>query len=80
MVTSTVDLALPGSAAGRPLCFSGSWRQEHESVDLHRTKHRADRVTRQVRDKGYKAAVLHSDRSQGQRQRALTASDGRYQL
>lgn len=56
--------------------------QEHESVLIFtRTKHRADRVTRQVRDKGYKAAVLHSDRSQGQRQRALDGfRDGRYQL
>lgn len=46
-----------------------------------RTKHRADRLTKQVKDKGYKAAVLHSDRSQGQRQRALDGfREGTYQL
>ncbi|NPV70130.1 MAG: DEAD/DEAH box helicase [Firmicutes bacterium] len=36
-----------------------------------RTKHRADRVARQVRQAGYTAAIIHSNRSQNQRQQAL---------
>ncbi|MBD3176079.1 MAG: DEAD/DEAH box helicase [Armatimonadia bacterium] len=55
---------------------------EHESVLVFtRTKRRADRLTKQVKREGYKAAVLHSDRSQGQRQRALDGfRDGKYQI
>jgi len=36
-----------------------------------RTKHRADRVARQIEREGYRTAVLHSNRSQSQRQKAL---------
>jgi ATP-dependent RNA helicase RhlE len=36
-----------------------------------RTKHRADRVTRQIKQAGYKVAALHSDKPQFQRQQAL---------
>ncbi|MEN6548439.1 MAG: DEAD/DEAH box helicase [Armatimonadia bacterium] len=36
-----------------------------------RTKHRADRVARQIEQAGRSIAVLHSNRSQGQRQTAL---------
>ena len=36
-----------------------------------RTKHRADRIVRKLGQKGHNAAVIHSNRSQGQRQRAL---------
>jgi ATP-dependent RNA helicase RhlE len=36
-----------------------------------RTKHRADRVSRQITRAGFTTAVLHSDRSQNQRQNAL---------
>ncbi|HUS80592.1 MAG TPA: DEAD/DEAH box helicase, partial [Armatimonadota bacterium] len=36
-----------------------------------RTKHRADRVAKQIGRSGHRAAVLHSNRSQNQRQRAL---------
>ncbi|MBN2201733.1 DEAD/DEAH box helicase [bacterium] len=36
-----------------------------------RTRHRAEKVARQVKQSGFKAASLHSDRTQGQRQAAL---------
>jgi len=36
-----------------------------------RTKHRADRVARQMEQSGHRAAVLHSNRTQNQRQAAL---------
>jgi ATP-dependent RNA helicase RhlE len=36
-----------------------------------RTKHGADRLYRQLRQRGHSVAVLHGDRSQGQRERAL---------
>ena len=36
-----------------------------------RTKHRADRVAKQIGRSGHNAAVLHSNRSQNQRRRAL---------
>ena len=36
-----------------------------------RTKHRADRIVRKLSQQGFAAAVIHSNRSQGQRQRAL---------
>ncbi|HEX7071774.1 MAG TPA: DEAD/DEAH box helicase, partial [Rhodothermales bacterium] len=36
-----------------------------------RTKHRADRIVRRLGQQGHRAAVMHSNRSQGQRQRAL---------
>jgi len=36
-----------------------------------RTKHRADRVAAQIERNGHRTAVLHSNKSQGQRQKAL---------
>jgi ATP-dependent RNA helicase RhlE len=36
-----------------------------------RTKHRADKIARQIANKGHKVTSLHSNRSQGQRQNAL---------
>jgi ATP-dependent RNA helicase RhlE len=38
-----------------------------------RTKHRADRLARVLSREGFEAGVLHGDRSQGQRERALEA-------
>jgi len=44
----------------------------HKSVLVFtRTKHRADRIAAQIDRSGHTTAVLHSNRSQGQRQRAL---------
>ncbi|HKI52600.1 MAG TPA: DEAD/DEAH box helicase [Anaerolineales bacterium] len=37
-----------------------------------RTKHRADKIARQIARKGHKVTSLHSNRSQGQRQNALS--------
>ncbi len=46
-----------------------------------RTKHRADRLAKQVQRSGLRTAVMHSNKSQGQRQRALDGfKSGRYQL
>ena len=46
-----------------------------------RTKHRADRLQRQIKNAGYKVTSLHSNRSQGQRQKALAGfKNGDYQI
>jgi ATP-dependent RNA helicase RhlE len=46
-----------------------------------RTKHRADRVAAQIERSGLRTAVLHSNRSQGQRQKALDGfRSGQFQL
>ena len=46
-----------------------------------RTKHRATRVQRQIKDAGFKVTSLHSDRTQGQRQSALSGfKSGQYQI
>lgn len=48
-----------------------------ESVDANsvliftRTKHRADRVARQIREAGYRTAAMHANKSQNQRQIAM---------
>jgi ATP-dependent RNA helicase RhlE len=41
-----------------------------------RTKHRADRIARKLTQSGVSAAAIHSNRTQGQRQRALAAFKG----
>ena len=46
-----------------------------------RTKHRADRIVRKLGKQGFAATVMHSNRSQGQRQRALEGfKNGTYQI
>jgi ATP-dependent RNA helicase RhlE len=46
-----------------------------------RTKHRAARLQRQIKNAGYKVTSLHSDRTQGQRQSALNGfKSGEYQI
>jgi ATP-dependent RNA helicase RhlE len=46
-----------------------------------RTKHRAHKLTGQIEKAGYKVTSLHSDRTQGQRQTALSGfKHGRYQI
>jgi ATP-dependent RNA helicase RhlE len=48
---------------------------EKEGMDsvlvFSRTKHGADKITSKLKEKGWHAAALHSDRTQGQRQQAL---------
>jgi ATP-dependent RNA helicase RhlE len=57
-------------------------RTETESVLIFtRTRHRAQKVERQVKQAGYHVTSLHSDRTQGQRQAALSGfKSGRYQI
>jgi len=46
-----------------------------------RTKHRARRLQRQIKNAGYRATSLHSDRTQGQRQKALNRfKNGQFQI
>ncbi len=46
-----------------------------------RTKHRADRIARQLERRGYAVAALHSNRTQSQRERALAGfRSGLYQV
>jgi ATP-dependent RNA helicase RhlE len=46
-----------------------------------RTKHRTDRLARQLREAGHKATPIHGDRSQRQRQQALDGfKSGRYKI
>ncbi len=46
-----------------------------------RTRHRAHRLTQQIARAGYRVTSLHSDRTQGQRQAALTGfKNGTYQI
>ncbi|MGE5485023.1 MAG: DEAD/DEAH box helicase [Ignavibacteriales bacterium] len=45
--------------------------EDGSTLVFTRTKHRADRVARQIRQAGYNAATIHSNRSQRQRQEAL---------
>lgn len=56
-----------------------------ESVDnvivFSRTKHGADRITRRLGQVGHRAAVMHSNKSQSQRQRALDGfKSGRFNI
>ena len=57
-------------------------KTETESVLVFtRTRHRAEKLARQVHNAGFRATSLHSDRSQGQRQSALTGfRSGHYQV
>jgi len=46
-----------------------------------RTKHRAERLAKQIENAGYKVTSLHSNRTQGQRQAALKGfKSGHYQI
>jgi superfamily II DNA/RNA helicase len=45
--------------------------REWPAIVFCRTRHGADRLTRQLRKAGVTAAAIHGDRSQGQRERAL---------
>jgi len=57
-------------------------RTDTDSVLIFtRTKHRAQKVSRQIEHEGYKVTSLHSDRTQGQRQSALNGfKSGLYQI
>ena len=58
---------------------------ETEAVEkmivFSRTKYRADRIRKKLGNAGYEAIAIHSNRSQGQRQRALKGFEaGQYQV
>jgi ATP-dependent RNA helicase RhlE len=63
---------LPQGAAANPM----------DSVLVFtRTKHRADRLARTIKEAGFKVATIHGNRSQGQRVAALEGfREGRYQV
>ena len=65
-----------------PLLMALLRQTDTESVLIFtRTKHRAQRLAQQIERKGYNVTSLHSNRSQGQRQTALSGfRDGRYQI
>jgi len=44
---------------------------DRSAIVFTRTKHGADRLYRQLRTRGHRVGVIHGDRSQGQRERAL---------
>jgi len=50
------------------LIRTGNW---HQALVFSRTKHGADKLARQLQDDGIDAAVIHGNRSQAQRTRAL---------
>ena len=56
--TDLLDKVLLGPEVGSALVFT-------------RTKHGADRLTRQLKQRGHSVTALHGDRSQSQRERAL---------
>ncbi len=65
-----------------PLLLELLKRTDTESVLVFtRTKHRAEKLSRQIHRAGFRATSLHSDRTQGQRQSALTGfKSGHYQV
>lgn len=65
-----------------PMLLEMLKRSDADSVLVFaRTKHRADKVMRQLEREGYMATALHGNRTQNQRQAALKGfRDGRYQV
>jgi ATP-dependent RNA helicase RhlE len=66
----------------KPRLLSKILAQYHGSVLLFsRTKHNARKITVSIRDMGYRAAEIHSNRSLGQRREALDGfKSGRYKV
>jgi ATP-dependent RNA helicase RhlE len=66
--TDLLDHLLQGTEVGSAIVFT-------------RTKHGADRLTRQLQKRGHSVAALHGDRTQSQRERALAGlRNGRTQI
>jgi superfamily II DNA/RNA helicase len=57
----------------RPQFAADIVHQYERAIIFTRTKHGADRLARQLGERGISAAALHGDRSQAQRERALRA-------
>ncbi|MGH9021351.1 MAG: DEAD/DEAH box helicase, partial [Acidimicrobiales bacterium] len=65
----------------RPQVVADVVAEHGRALVFTRTKHGADRLARQLHDRGVAAAALHGDRSQAQRERALAAvKEGRTQV
>jgi ATP-dependent RNA helicase RhlE len=80
----TVSHALfpvPGASKTRLLLELLKRTDTNSVLVFTRTKHRAQKLARQVEQEGYKVTSLHGNRSQGQRQSALKGfKDGRFQV
>jgi ATP-dependent RNA helicase RhlE len=65
-----------------PLLLALLRQTDTESVLIFtRTKHRAERLSKQIHNAGFRATSLHSDRTQGQRQTALQGfRSGHFQI
>jgi ATP-dependent RNA helicase RhlE len=48
--------------------------EDHSALIFTRTKHGADRLYRQLKQRGHRVGVIHGDRSQGQRRRNAASS------
>lgn len=64
---------VPANQKTEALCRLLSDREMSSVLVFTRTKHRADRLARQLSQSGIRSAVIHGDRSQSQRIRALEA-------
>jgi ATP-dependent RNA helicase RhlE len=66
----------------KPRLLSKLLAQYHGAILLFsRTKHNASKITRAIRDMGYRAAEIHSNRSLGQRREALEGfKSGKYKV
>ena len=80
----TVSHALfpvPGASKTRLLIELLRRTDTNSVLVFTRTKHRAQKLARQVEQEGYRVTSLHGNRSQGQRQSALKGfKDGRFQV
>jgi ATP-dependent RNA helicase RhlE len=71
---------VPQQAKGE-LLLSLLAADEATTLVFTRTKHRADRLAKQIQKAGHTVSVIHGNRSQGQRQTALGGfKDGRYRV
>ncbi len=61
--------------AGKPSLLAETLKNENidRAIVFTRTKHGADKVVRQLEQKGIPATAIHGNKSQGQRDRALSA-------
>jgi superfamily II DNA/RNA helicase len=61
--------------AGKPALLAETLRKENidRAIVFTRTKHGADKVVRQLEQRGIAAAAIHGNKSQSQRDRALSA-------
>jgi ATP-dependent RNA helicase RhlE len=64
-------LAVPAHQKTDLLCLLLNDKSMTGVLVFARTKHRADRLAHQLSERGIRTGVIHGDRSQGQRERAL---------